>query len=301
MPPSSVPIRVLLVDDHAMVRSGLRTFLALYDDVEVVGEAGSGEEGVRRCRELRPDVVTMDLMMTGMDGAQATTTIRAECPDVQIVALTSYTDQALMERVLRAGAIGCVLKDISPEALVEAIRRAHAGLPTLAPEAAQALIHTAIKAPTAKQILTPRERQVLGLLVEGLGNPEIARRLAVSRSTVKFHVSALLKKLGVGSRTEAAAVAVREKLVEGSEDVIIESRGVPRAVHVSVEPYDELIRTRETKRREKAIARLRAVRERVSARNQDLTEEEALALADRACREAVEDMIREGRLHREEP
>ncbi len=208
-------IRVMLVDDHAVVRSGLSAFLLAYDDLELVGEAGDGEEAVSLCGRLRPDVILMDLVMPRMDGATATKLIRERFPDVQIIALTSFKEDDLVESALRAGAIGYLLKNISSDELADAIRAAHAGRPTLAPEAAQALIHTTRSAglPALGHDLTEREREVLALMVEGLNNSEIAERLIVSRSTVKFHVSNILSKLHASSRTEAVALALQKHLV----------------------------------------------------------------------------------------
>ena len=208
------PIRVLLVDDHAVVRSGLSAFLLAFDDLELIGEASSGEEAVRLCSELKPDVVLMDLLMPGMDGAEATTAIRRNFPEIQVVALTSFKEEDLVQRAMRAGAIGYLLKNVTADELAQAIRSAKAGRPTLAPEAAQALIHATTKAPEPGYDLTGREREVLELLVEGLTNPEIADRLIVSRSTVKFHVSSILSKLGASSRTEAVALALQHNMVD---------------------------------------------------------------------------------------
>jgi NarL family two-component system response regulator LiaR len=207
-------IRVLLVDDHAVVRSGLAAFLMVFDDLELVAEAGSGEEAVRLCQELEPDVVLMDLVMPGMDGAAATQAIRAQCPDVQVVALTSFKEEELVQGAMEAGAIGYLLKNVSADELAGAIRAAHAGRPTLAPEAAQALIHAATQPRKPGYDLTNREHEVLELMVEGLSNSEIADRLVVSSSTVKFHVSNILSKLAVKSRTEAVALALQEGLVK---------------------------------------------------------------------------------------
>ena len=206
------PIRVLLVDDHAVVRSGLGAFLLAFDDLELAGEAGSGEEAVRLCRQLQPDVVLMDLMMPSMDGAEATRIIKEQHPQIQIIALTSFKEKDLVQRALTAGAIGYLLKNVTADELAQAIRAARAGQSTLAPEAAQALVQTIGQTPKPGGNLTPREREVLALMVEGLHNPEIAKRLVVSRSTVKFHVSNILSKLRASSRAEAVALAVQHNL-----------------------------------------------------------------------------------------
>lgn len=207
------PIRVMIVDDHAVVRSGLAAFLLVYDDLELVGEASSGAEALRLCQEKQPHVVLMDLVMPEMDGAATTKAIRALCPTIQVVALTSFREEELVQGALQAGAIGYLLKNVSADELANAIRAAYAGRPTLAPEATQALIHAATRPPEFHYELTPRELEVLALIVQGLNNGEIAERLVVSPSTVKFHVSSILSKLGVGSRTEATALAVQQKLV----------------------------------------------------------------------------------------
>ncbi|MGD9100537.1 MAG: response regulator transcription factor [Anaerolineae bacterium] len=209
----------MLVDDHAVVRSGLGAFMMVFDDLELVAEAGGGEEAVRLCEQFQPDVVLMDLVMPGMDGVAATRLIRERWPQVQVIALTSFKDQELVQGVLDAGAIGYLLKNVSADELADAVQAAHAGRPTLAPEATQALIQAsrAAKEPPAPGFdLTPREREVLALMVEGLNNPQIAERLVVSRSTVKFHVSSILSKLGAASRTEAVALAVQHDLSTGS-------------------------------------------------------------------------------------
>jgi NarL family two-component system response regulator LiaR len=204
---------VLLVDDHAVVRSGLGAFLLAFDDLDLVGEASSGEEAVRLCDQIRPDVVLMDLMMPGMGGTMATQRIRDKCPDIQVVALTSFYEKDLVEGVIQAGAIGYLLKNVSSNELARAIREAHAGRPSLAPEAAQALMRVVNQPPEPGFDLTERELEVLALLVEGLSNPEIADRLIVGRSTVKFHVSNILSKLSVASRTEAVAMAIKMGLL----------------------------------------------------------------------------------------
>lgn len=211
----SKTIRIMLVDDHAVVRSGLSTFLMTCDDMELVGEAASGEQAVEMCQKVKPDVVLMDLVMSGMDGATATRLIRERCPEIQVIVLTSFKEQELVQGALQAGAIGYLLKDISAEELANAIRAAYAGKPTLAPEAAQALIHaTRLPADRIGFDLTDREREVLALMVRGLNNVGIAERLVISHSTAKFHVSSILSKLGSASRTEAVAIALKNKLVK---------------------------------------------------------------------------------------
>lgn len=207
------PVRILLVDDHAMVRRGLAAFLKAFDDLELAGEAANGEEAVRRCAEVQPDVVLMDLMMPGMDGVAATRAIRERFPTVRIIALTSFREEELVQGALQAGAIGYLLKHVSADDLASAIRAAHAGQSTLAPEAVQALVHGAAQPPAPGHDLSAREREVLALLVEGLNNAAIAERLVVSLSTAKAHVSNVLTKLGVSSRAEAVALAMRHHLV----------------------------------------------------------------------------------------
>jgi len=209
----SQPIRVMLVDDHTMVRRGLATFLKVFDDLQLVGEAESGEAAIQLCAEVLPDVILMDMALPMMDGATATRAIRKHFPQVQVIALTSFKEGKIIRNALEAGAIGYLLKDVSADELVRAIRAAHAGRATLSPEAAQALVETANQPPAPGLDLTEREREVLTLMIEGLNNTQIAGRLTVSPSTIKSHVSNILSKLGVASRTEAVTLALRNHIV----------------------------------------------------------------------------------------
>jgi NarL family two-component system response regulator LiaR len=203
----------MIVDDHTMVRRGLGTILKVFDDLLLVGEAESGEDAIKLAAEVLPDVILMDMSLPGMDGAKATRTIRKEYPQIQVIVLTSFKDGNLIKQALEAGAIGYLLKDVSADDLVQAIRSAHAGRATLSPEAAQSLVETANLPPPPGQNLTEREREVLSLMIEGLNNVQIAGRLTVSPSTIKSHVSNILAKLGVASRTEAVTLALRNQIV----------------------------------------------------------------------------------------
>ncbi len=207
------PIRILLVDDHDMVRSGLTVFLLAYDDFELVGEAVNGQDALEKCGELRPDVILMDLIMPVMDGITATRLIRERFSETQVIALTSFSEEKLVEVALEAGAIGYLFKNVSVDELASAIRAVRKGQPTLAPDATRILINKATQTFSLGQDLTERERDVLKLLVEGYSNPAIAERLSVGRSTIKTHVSHILEKLGVNSRLEAVSLAIRHKLV----------------------------------------------------------------------------------------
>jgi NarL family two-component system response regulator LiaR len=221
---ASNPIRVMIVDDHSMVRRGLATILRVKADLELVGEANNGREAVRMSSEVQPDVILMDLVMPEMGGAEATEIIREQCPDTQVIALTSFQEKELVREALQAGAISYLLKNVSADDLAAAIREAHAGRSTLAPEAIQALIQVDSPGPFSDQEppetfgLTPREREVLELMVEGLNNPEIAERLVVSRSTAKAHVSNILSKLGVSNRAEAITMALQNRLAGGPRE-----------------------------------------------------------------------------------
>ncbi len=206
-------IKVVIVDDHVLVRSGLEVVLGMFDDIELVGQAGDGEEAVRLCEELRPDVVLMDLVMPGTSGVEATRRVLASCPGTKVVALTSFTEEDLIGETLRAGAIGYLMKNVSADQLADAVRNAHAGRSTLAPEAADALVRSVSAPPQGADSLTAREREVLKLMADGLTNADIAHRLVIGVATVKTHVSSVISKLGVSSRTEATSMAIRRGLV----------------------------------------------------------------------------------------
>ena len=206
-------IRVMLVDDHNVVRSGLATFLRAYDDLELVGEAKNGLEALNLCRQKKPHVILMDLMMPEMDGIEATCEILKECPDIKIIAMTSFEEEALVQGVLAAGAISYLLKNVTADELVTAIRAASAGKSTLSPEAAKALIHATRPAVHPWLDLTEREMEVLNLVVQGKSNQQIAETLFLSLATVKAHVGNILSKLQVSSRAEAIAYAIKNKII----------------------------------------------------------------------------------------
>jgi NarL family two-component system response regulator LiaR len=206
-------IRVLIADDHAVVRKGLRFFLLAYDNLEPVGEASSGEEAVTLCGELRPDVVLMDLMMPGIGGVAAIREIRQRYPAVQVIALTSFVDDQTVQAALKAGAISYLLKNVSADELIEAIQAARIGQAILAPEATQALVQSIADQPRPGIDLTAREKEVLQLMIAGFNNHEIAVKLVIGLSTVKFHVSSVLSKLNASSRTEAVAIALQRHLL----------------------------------------------------------------------------------------
>ena len=207
------PIRVLIVDDHAMVRKGLVAFLKNQPELELIGEACDGQEAIEACEQNQPDVILMDLVMPELGGVAATRAIHQRWPHVQVIALTSFQEKELVQDALQAGAIGYLLKNVSGEELAEAIRQAHSGRPTLAPEAVQALIQPPSEVESLAANLTRREHEVLALLAKGMSNPEIAGQLCISRATVKVHISNILSKLGVASRAEAISLAIQNKLV----------------------------------------------------------------------------------------
>jgi NarL family two-component system response regulator LiaR len=202
----------MIVDDHAVVRSGLSAFLSANPDLELVGEAENGEQAVVSAGLLQPDVMLMDLMMPVMDGVSAIRAIKSQHPGIQIVALTSFQEDELVQNALRAGAVGYLMKNVTARELAAAIRAAKDGKMTLSPEAAQSLVRANQQAQET-ETLTEREREVLKLMVEGLNNAEIAERLVVSLSTVKYHISNILMKLGVDNRVGAVSLAIQKKLV----------------------------------------------------------------------------------------
>ena len=207
-------IRVLVVDDHAVVREGLRTFLRLQEGIEVVGEAGDGEQAVVEAERLAPDVVLMDLVMPKLDGVEAMQRIRSGRTQTRVIVLTSFGDDEKLLSAVRAGASGYVLKSAEPREVVRAIRAAHEGEAVIDPKAAGRLLDMLARAPQGPQTLTPRELEVLGCVCHGMPNKRIARELGLSEKTVKAHVGHILAKLGVTDRTQAALLAVREGLTE---------------------------------------------------------------------------------------
>jgi NarL family two-component system response regulator LiaR len=206
------PIRVLIVDDHAIVREGLRTFLGMLPDIELAGEAGGGEEALAAVAWGKPQVVLMDLVMPGMDGIEATRRLAAEHPEVKVIALTSFSDDDKLYPVIKAGAVAYLLKDVGPQELAETIRAAARGEVRLAPEVTRRLMSGIAGEAPAGEPLTDREKQVLACLGRGLSNKEIGSELFISEKTVKTHVSNLLSKLGLADRTQAALYAVKHGL-----------------------------------------------------------------------------------------
>jgi NarL family two-component system response regulator LiaR len=210
---TSQTIRVMLVDDHNVVRSGLATFLRAYEDLELVGEAKNGLEAVKMCQKVKPEVILMDLVMPEMDGIAATRAILTENPEIKIIAMTSFEEEGLVQGVLAAGAISYLLKNVTADELVNAIRAAKLGRSTLSPEAAKVLIQATRPAYHPTFDLTERETEVLQLVVNGYSNQQIADALVITLATVKAHISNILSKLQVSSRAEAIAYAIKHKLV----------------------------------------------------------------------------------------
>jgi NarL family two-component system response regulator LiaR len=206
-------IRVMLVDDHDLLRGGIALLLQNYPDIRLIGEASNGVDAVALSSRLRPDVILMDLKMPEMDGTTATRLIRQQCPATQIVILSSYVDEDLVQTALSAGAISYLVKSCSIETLIAAIHDAAEGKAMLAREAAQALVNATQRPPAPPHTLTNREREVLALMTHGMNNTQIAAHLTISLSTAKKHVSNVLNKLNTTSRTEAVAFAVRNRLV----------------------------------------------------------------------------------------
>ncbi|MDB5081320.1 MAG: DNA-binding response regulator [Chloroflexi bacterium] len=210
-------VRILIVDDHAVVRQGLITFLELQDEIEVVGEASNGKEALQKVQELEPDVVLMDLVMPVMDGLTAIKQIKQLRPSTEVIALTSFADDEKVFTAIRSGATGYLLKDVQPNDLVKAVLAADRGEVQLHPEVAKLLMHEVVS--PAKEVdsldeLTEREREVLGLLGLGMSNKEIAYKISVSEKTVKAHVSSILNKLNLPGRTHAALYASKRGLVK---------------------------------------------------------------------------------------
>jgi two-component system, NarL family, response regulator LiaR len=207
----SRPISVLIVDDHDMLREGLASFLRAFPDLKMMGEASNGNEAIRMCRELKPDVVLIDLIMPEIDGVTAIKIIHEEIPEIHIIALSSFNDDSLVKDALRAGATGYLLKNVSANRLAEAIRATHAGLPTLSPEIAQIILHKHDSPVTPSgNKLSEREKEVLNLIISGLSNAEIGQQLNISTYTVKNHVSNIFVKMNVSSRTEAVSQALQQ-------------------------------------------------------------------------------------------
>ena len=207
-------IRVLIVDDHPMVRNGLLNFILAYDWMEPVGEARDGAEAVQFCAAHEVDVVLMDMVMPVMDGSEATRRILELDKSPKIIVLTSFHEKDLVQRAMNAGATSYLLKNVSADGLAEAIRAAHQGFSTLAPEASKILLHAEPPKPNTGSLLTPREREVLALLVKGETNLEISEHLFISLPTVKYHLGNLFSKLGAKNRVEAVTIALERKLLE---------------------------------------------------------------------------------------
>ncbi len=207
-------IKVMIVDDHPLVRHGIKTVFEAYDDIELVAEAENGKEALEICGKYDPDIVLMDMFMPILDGVEATTQLIKKFPDIKIIALTSFNDKDLIKKSLKAGAVSFLLKNISGAKLVKTIKDVYKGKFVLSPHATKVLLTELREKSVEKIKLTSREKEILALIVEGLSNKEIAKRLFLSNSTIQFHVSNVLSKLGVSKRTEAAYLALKQKLVE---------------------------------------------------------------------------------------
>jgi NarL family two-component system response regulator LiaR len=205
-------IRVLIVDDHPVVRDGLKNMLLVFDDLELVGEAGDGNQAVTSCRQNQPDVILIDMVMPGMDGIATTRAVREYCPRMKVIILTSFFEDKLVQDALEAGAAGYLLKNVPISVLADAVRSVYAGQSVLSPEATRALIRTKTEPHQPGENLSEREREVLALIVEGLSNEGIAERLVISTATARHHVSACLRKLGAANRAQAAALATKHDL-----------------------------------------------------------------------------------------
>jgi NarL family two-component system response regulator LiaR len=212
-----MPIKVMIVDDHPIVRDGIMNLSLVYDDIELVGTASGGSEVLARLQEIVPDVILMDMVMPGMDGLETTRAVLAQHPEVKIVILTTFPKGELVRDVLEAGAVGFFSKHAKIGALVDAIRAAHAGQMVLGPEATTALMQTPTNSSKLGQDLSKRELEILALLVEGLSNREIAERLSISPGTVKNHVSACMSKLAAANRAQAAVLAIELQLIPRSQ------------------------------------------------------------------------------------
>lgn len=210
-------IRLMIVDDHQMVRDGLKVFLSIYEDIEVVAEAMNGKQALDLCYKVHPDVILMDIVLPELDGPSTTRRIRDEYPNIRVIALSNFAAEDLVQKMLKAGAIGYLLKDVHPHQLVSAIRDAYEGMSTISSSAAQALIQTSVQLYPQGGDLTEKEEEVLRLLVEGKPNKEIAEELSLSPGTVRFHVSNILSKLGVSNRTEAVSMALQRGLAKKRE------------------------------------------------------------------------------------
>jgi len=207
-------IRLMIVDDHRMVRDGLKVFLSVYDDIEVVAEAKDGHEVLDQCVISNPDVILMDIVMPGMDGPDTTRLVLEKFPQIQVIALTSFVEQDLVQRALKAGAISYILKDVHADKLAEAIRQAYHGRGTIDSAAAHSLLEIGDDVQALDSNLTVREKEILGLMAEGKTNKEIAQVLTISLGTVRFHVSNILSKMEVSNRTEAVSFALKEGIVK---------------------------------------------------------------------------------------